>query len=49
VALVGDLLADGQRRKLMGEAATAHAERFTWPAAGRRFAALVARGAGRAA
>jgi len=41
VALVGDLLADEQRRKLMGEAAITHAERFTWPAAGQAFADLV--------
>jgi glycosyltransferase involved in cell wall biosynthesis len=47
VALVGDLLADDQRRKLMGEAAITHAERFTWPGAGRAFADLVERVAGR--
>jgi glycosyltransferase involved in cell wall biosynthesis len=41
VAMVGQLLADDQRRKAMGEAAIAHAERFTWESAGERFAALV--------
>jgi glycosyltransferase involved in cell wall biosynthesis len=43
VAQVRDLLADDVRRKAMGEAAYAHASRFTWEAAGARFARLVTR------
>ena len=43
VAKVGELLADEQRRKALGEAAIEHAERFTWPSSGQRFAALVTR------
>ncbi|WP_319460427.1 glycosyltransferase family 4 protein [Micromonospora sp. RTP1Z1] len=48
---VRELLADDVRRKAMGEAAFAHASRFTWAATGTRFAQLVAQiahgGAGR--
>jgi glycosyltransferase involved in cell wall biosynthesis len=48
---VRELLADDVRRKAMGEAALAHASRFTWTATGARFAQLVAQiargGAGR--
>ncbi|MEV0721155.1 glycosyltransferase family 4 protein [Micromonospora purpureochromogenes] len=40
---VRELLADDVRRKAMGEAALAHAARFTWAATGARFAQLVAR------
>ncbi len=39
------LLTDDRLRLAMGAAARAHAARFTWPAAGERFAALVARAA----
>ncbi|WP_446217423.1 glycosyltransferase family 4 protein [Micromonospora sp. IBHARD004] len=39
---VRELLADDVRRKAMGEAALAHAGRFTWAATGARFAQLVA-------
>ncbi|MEH0846215.1 glycosyltransferase family 4 protein [Micromonospora sp. CPCC 205711] len=39
---VRELLADDVRRKAMGEAALAHAARFTWTATGARFAQLVA-------
>ncbi|MFG3300521.1 glycosyltransferase family 4 protein [Micromonospora chersina] len=39
---VRELLADDVRRKVMGEAALAHAARFTWAATGARFAQLVA-------
>ncbi|MBU2663975.1 glycosyltransferase family 4 protein [Actinoplanes bogorensis] len=38
---VRQLLTDHNRRLAMGTAARAHAARFTWPAAGERFAALV--------
>ncbi|MTK05312.1 glycosyltransferase family 4 protein [Micromonospora sp. CP22] len=41
-AVVRDLLADDVRRKAMGEAALAHAARYTWTATGARFAQLVA-------
>ncbi|WP_254877004.1 glycosyltransferase family 4 protein [Verrucosispora sp. NA02020] len=41
--VVRDLLGDDVRRKAMGEAALAHAARFTWAATGARFAQLVAR------
>ncbi|MEV6812104.1 glycosyltransferase family 4 protein [Micromonospora sp. NPDC051296] len=40
--VVRELLADDVRRKAMGEAALAHAARFTWAATGARFAQLVA-------
>jgi glycosyltransferase involved in cell wall biosynthesis len=39
------LLTDDTLRLAMGAAARAHAAQFTWPAAGERFAALVARAA----
>jgi glycosyltransferase involved in cell wall biosynthesis len=39
------LLTDDRLRLAMGAAARAHAALFTWPAAGERFAALVARAA----
>ncbi|PZG15822.1 glycosyl transferase family 1 [Micromonospora craterilacus] len=39
--VVRELLADDVRRKAMGEAALAHAARFTWAATGARFAQLV--------
>ncbi|MEH0985993.1 glycosyltransferase family 4 protein [Micromonospora sp. CPCC 205556] len=42
-ARVRELLADDVRRKAMGEAALAHAARFTWTATGARFAELVGR------
>ncbi|MEV1145674.1 glycosyltransferase family 4 protein [Micromonospora sp. NPDC049799] len=42
VSVVRELLADDVRRKAMGEAALQHAARFTWTAAGARFAQLVA-------
>ncbi|WP_341718040.1 glycosyltransferase family 4 protein [Micromonospora sp. FIMYZ51] len=45
--VVRDLLADDVRRKDMGEAALAHAARFTWAATGARFAQLVARATAR--
>ncbi|WP_433530390.1 glycosyltransferase family 4 protein [Micromonospora sp. CA-263727] len=47
-AVVRELLADDVRRKAMGEAALAHAARFTWAATGARFAQLVARTTARA-
>ena len=40
-AQVRRLLTDDDLRLAMGAAARAHAARFTWPAAGERFAALV--------
>ncbi|MEV2242499.1 glycosyltransferase family 4 protein [Micromonospora sp. NPDC049891] len=40
-AVVRELLADDVRRKAMGEAALAHAARYTWTATGARFAQLV--------
>jgi glycosyltransferase involved in cell wall biosynthesis len=39
------LLTDDSLRLAMGSAASSHAARFTWPAAGDRFAALLARAA----
>ena len=38
---VRTLLTDESRRRAMGQAAAAHAARFTWGAAGERFAAIV--------
>ncbi|MEU4419840.1 glycosyltransferase family 4 protein [Actinoplanes sp. NPDC024001] len=40
---VRSLLLDGRRRLAMGEAATAHARRFTWEKAGEAFGRVVAR------
>jgi glycosyltransferase involved in cell wall biosynthesis len=45
VAKVGELLADEPRRLAMGEAAIKHAQEYSWPAAGRQFAALVTKAA----
>lgn len=45
VAKVRLLLTDDAYRSTMGAAARAHAARFTWPAAGEKFAALVTRAA----
>jgi glycosyltransferase involved in cell wall biosynthesis len=42
IAQVRALLTDDIQRKAMGEAAREHAARFTWPAAGARFAELLA-------
>ncbi|MDG4794478.1 glycosyltransferase family 4 protein [Micromonospora sp. WMMD1082] len=46
-AVVRELLADDVRRKAMGEAALAHAARYTWTATGDRFAQLVAQATAR--
>jgi glycosyltransferase involved in cell wall biosynthesis len=43
------LLTDDTLRLAMGAAARAHAAQFTWPAAGEKFATLIARAANRTA
>lgn len=48
-AKVRELLTDDTLRLAMGAAARAHAAQFTWPAAGEKFAALIARAANRPA